>query len=168
MNLERMPSEPFKVDKDGYLSVEWQNWFSMNAQNMELFFSDTGHLVPSLTDEHVTVLSNAGTTNPTLFKARTLYNNGTSNFMGNVAGQYQNYTMNLLSTRSDILAMSHSGDRVQYFGDENKNLYANVNTRLSQVPQLLTTNTSTLNFKVDGSGNFFATINGVDKQVQLI
>lgn len=168
MNLESMPSTQFYVQEDGYLPVEWQNWFSINSQNMQLFFANTGHLVPSRTNSDIQALSNVGSTDPTMYKARSLYNNDTSNFMGNVNGVYLNYTMNNLTTRANILSMASAPNTLQFFGDENKLLYANVNGSTNQVPINTATSTATLNFKVDGSGNLYATINGVDHQIQLI
>lgn len=168
MNWESMPSTKFYVMQDGYLPVEWQNWFSINSQNISLFFANVGHLVPSRTNSDITALSGVGLTQPTYYKARTLYNNDTNNFMGNINGTYLNYTMNNLTTRANILSMMSAPATIQYFGDENKNLYANVNGTTQQVPKNTTTSTGTLNFKLDGSGNLYATINGVDHQVQLI
>lgn len=166
MNWEPMPSTTFNIEKSGYLSVEWQNWFSMNSQNMGLFFADTGHLVPSRTNTDIESLSGVG--DPTKYKARTLYNNDTGNFMGNVNGTYLNYTMNILTSRASILSMTSAPTTLQFLGDENKNLYTNVNGMTNQVPTNTTTATAILNFKVDGSGNLYATINGVDHQIQLI
>ena len=172
MNLETFPKAKFELesvefDKDsgqisGELSNMWRNFFTLNTQNMEQFFANEGHLVPSRTQADIDVLSTSQ------FKARSLYNNDTGNFMGNTGDEYQNYTMNLLSTRASILAMTPSSSQIQYFGDENNNLYANVDSSLDQVPKNTTASTGVLNFSVDGGGNLFATINGVTKQVTLV
>jgi hypothetical protein len=168
MNLESFPSTPFYIQEDGYLPVEWQNYFSMNSQEFELFFNNVGHLVPSRTNSDIAILNTAAATNPTLFKARSLYNNDTSNLMGNIEGTYLNYTMNILSTRASLLSMSLLSNVIQLFGDEDSNSYLNINGTLNQIPTNTTTSTGVLNFSVDGSGNLFSTINGVTRQIQFV
>lgn len=172
MNLETFPKARFELqsmsidENSGSISGEfsniWGNFFTLNTQNLELFFANEGHLVPSRTQSDIDVLSIPS------FKARNLYNNDTGNFMGNTGDTYQNYTMNLLSTRAQILSMTPSTSQLQYFGDENNDLYSNVNGILDQIPKNITASTGVLNFSVDGGGNLYATINGVTKQVTLV
>lgn len=167
MNLERMPSLPFTLDDEDYLSVEWQNFFSINAQNMELFFANVGHLIPSRTESDIAQINAASSSQPEFYKARSLYNNDTANFMGYTNGKYSNYTMNDLTTRTSILAMTAVPNQLQYFGDENKNLYTNVNGLINQIPKNTSIN-DVMNFSSDGAGNLYVTINGITKQVTLI
>ena len=166
MNLESMPAIEFAVQEDGYLPPEWQNFFSINNQNFKLFFSNVGHLVPSRTNADISVLSNAGMTDPTLYVARSLYNNDTSNFMGNVSGTYLNYTMHTFLTRSKLLSMTYPKHTIRYFGDESNNLYVNVNGHATQIPRLTKESTHTLNFHVDESG-LHAVINGRHHRLTL-
>ena len=167
MNLERMPSTPFALTGENYLSVEWQNYFTMNSQNMELFFANVGHLVPSRTNSDIQQMNVASASQPDFFKARSLYNNDTANFMGFTNGQYSNYTMNNLTTRASILAMTAVPSQIQYFGDQNKNLYTNVDGLINQIPKNTTLN-NIINFSSDGVGNLYVTINGVTRQVTLV
>lgn len=165
MNLESMPSLPFHIQEDGYLPVEWQNFFLINTQNLQLYLANVGHLVPSRSNSDIIQLSEAGLIDNTLFRARSLYNNDTNNFMGNINGLYLNYTMNELSNRASILGMSPSPLAIQYFGDENHNLYSNVNGSTKQIPQLLNPNVGIFNFQLDDAGNPYSVINGVVNQI---
>ena len=164
MNLESMPSTQFKLDQNGYLSVEWQNFFSMNAQSMETFFSNTGHLVPSHSDANVQAFNAASLSDPTVLKARSLYNNDTGNLMGNINGQYLNYTMNEITTRAGYLSMTPYPTSIQFYGDEMQNVYVTVSSIKGQIPKN-TTVTGVLNFSLDGLNNQFSTINGITTQV---
>ena len=112
MNLETFPKAKFELgsvefDRDsgqmsGELSNLWRNFFTLNTQNMEQFFANEGHLVPSRTQADIDVLSTSQ------FKARSLYNNDTGNFMGNTGNEYQNYTMNSAQGIRPFLATSIS------------------------------------------------------------
>lgn len=156
MNLESLPSTQFYIQPDGYLPVEWQNFFSMNNQNMKLFFSNTGHLVPSRSNADVTLLSNAGLTDPTIYKARNLYNNDTNNFMGNVNGTYLNYTMHSFMDSRQLNSIYHPKKTIRYFSDENNNLYVNINGEFGNVPRVTS---GTLNFEIRDN-QLVAIING--------
>lgn len=158
MNVTPFPTMQFKVRQNGYLSQEWTYFFSMNTQEQQRFFSQDGHLVPTRTDTELKALST------TQYTARFSYNGTTNNHMANVAGQYKNLTMNTLSTRAAIVAATPMPNRIEQYGDENQNLYTNVNGTTFQ--NLTVSLAFPMNFSTDGT-NLFATINGVTKQVTL-
>ena len=158
MNVLSFPTMQFKILPSGYLSQEWTYFFSMNNQQQQLWFSNDGHLVPTRTTADLTAL------NTTQYTARSNYNGDTDNFVGNVAGTFMNYTMNQLTTRADIVAATPPANTIQQFGDENKNLYTNVNGTTSQ--NLTVPLTYPINITSDGS-NLFVNINGSNYQFNL-
>ena len=158
MNVTPFPIMQFKVQQNGYMSQEWTYFFSMNNQEQQRFFSQDGHLVPTRTSDELNTLST------TQYTARFAYNGTTENHMANVAGTYKNLTMNNLTTRSDIVAATPMPNRIEQYGDENKNLYTNVNGTTYQ--NLTVSLDYPVQFSTDGT-NLFVDINGVTKQVTL-
>jgi hypothetical protein len=159
MNVLNYPSTPFKTQQNGFLSNDWSYFLSMNTQEQQRYFSNDGHLVPTRTN---TDLVGNGSSNTGLstsqYTARFAYNGDTNNHMANVAGQYKNLTMNLLSTRSQIISMTPMGNRIEQYADENKLLYTNVNGTMYQnltiattYPMNFSTNGTLLNSSINGT-----------------
>lgn len=164
MNVLTFPSFTNPLKDTGHFKEEYFNFLSMNTQEQQLFFSNDGHLVPTRENSELVGGSSLSTEQ---YTARYAYNGTTDNHMANTAGEYKNLTMNLLSTRTDILSMTPMPNRIEQYSDENHNLYSNVNASVNQLPVNTTASLGVLNFSIDGSGNLFATINGVTKQVTL-
>lgn len=158
MNVTPFPTMQFKVHQNGYMSQEWSYYFSMNTQEQQLYFSQDGHLVPTRTSTELSTLST------TQYTGRFAYNSTTNNHMANTAGQFQNLTMNALSTHAAIVAATPLPNRIEQYGDENKNLYTNVNGTTFQ--NLTVPLTYPVNFTTDGT-NLFVNLNGTNKQVTL-
>lgn len=166
MNVINFPSHNKPITMDGSQSTgemteDYFNFFSMNNQEMQMYLSQDGHLVP--TRENAELVGN-NSLSTTQYTARFAYNGTTDNHMANTAGEYKNLTMNKLSTRADIIAATPMPDRIEQYGDENKNLYTNVNGTTSQ--NLTVPTTYPVNFTTDGT-NLFVNINGVASDVAL-
>lgn len=165
MNVINFPSTTKPLEMNGELQIDYLNFFSMNNQEMQLFFSQDGHLVPTRTNaELVGDPPSSDSLSTTQYTARFAYNGDTDNHMANTAGQYKNISMNVLSTRSEIVAMTPMPNRIEQYSDEDKNLYTNVDGTTYQ--NLTVALTYPVNFSTDGT-NLFVNINGTTKQVTL-
>jgi hypothetical protein len=158
MNVLTFPGIKTVLTQNGHLRDEFFAFFSMNTQEQQLFFSQDGHLVPTRTSADLSALSTPQ------YTGRFAYNGTTNNHMANTAGIYKNLTMNQLSTRSQILAMTPLGNRIEFYGDENKNLYTNVNGTIFQ--NLMVAKTYPVNFSTDGT-NLSVNVNGTTSDVVL-
>ena len=158
MNVTTWPSTRDFIKSDGTINAQHQNFFMLNTQEQARYFSNDGHLVPTRTTEDLDTLST------TQYTARFAYNMETDNHMANTAGEYKNLTMNVLTTRTDIIAMTALPERIEQYGDENDFLYTNVN---GDVQQNLTISLDfPMQFSTDGT-NLSVDINGVISDVVL-
>jgi hypothetical protein len=166
MNVINFPSHNKPINANtGELQEDYFNFLSMNNQESQLFFSQDGHLVP--TRKNSELVGNGTSTHGLSTKqytARFAYNGDTDNHMANVAGQYKNITVNQLSTRAAIVSSTPMPNRIEQYGDENKNLYTNVNGTTFQ--NLTVPLTFPISFTSDGT-NLLVNINGVSSDVVL-
>lgn len=158
MNVLTFPSIKTVLNQNGHLRDEFFNFFSMNTQEQQLFFSQDGHLVPTRTSSDLSTLSTAQ------YTGRFAYNGTTNNHMANTAGTFKNITMSQLSTRANILAMTPLVNRIEFYGDENNNLYTNVNGTVFE--NLTIATTYPVSFSTDGT-NLSVNINGTTSDVVL-
>lgn len=164
MNVINFPShnKPIVLDGSqdtGELTEDYFNFFSMNNQETQQYFSQDGHLNPTRTDLELETLSTEQ------YTARIAYNGDTQNFMGNTAGEYKNFSQSMVTTRSDILAMTPLPDRIEQYSDEDNNLYTNVDGVVYQNPTVPATS-DPVNFDTDGT-ELSVTINGTASDVVL-
>ncbi len=137
------------------LNEDFFNFFSMNTQEQQLFFSQDGHLVPTRTNDELVGPNSLSTSQ---YTARFAYNGTTENHMANTAGEFKNISMNQLSTRAAIVAAIPMPDRIEQYGDENKLLYTNVNGTTFQnltvglsFPMQFATDGTTLSLNINGT-----------------
>lgn len=159
MNVTTFPSVLTPIKQNGELKDEYFNFFTLNTQEQGIYFSNDGHLVPTRSDSDLSTLST------TQYTARFAYNGDTKNHMANTAGEYKNVSQNVISTRSDILAMTPLPDRIEQYSDENNNLYTNVDGTVYQNPTVPATS-DPVNFNTDGT-NLSVTINSVTSDIVL-
>jgi hypothetical protein len=127
-NLLTYPTASFSVDKQGQLNPDFFNFFSMNNQEFQRYFSNDGHLVPTRTDDELKKLSTSQ------YTARYAYNGTTKNAMVNIDGTYENLTVFLLNEDfSELSSRTHKKNRMQFFADTNKNLFVNIDGELFQI-----------------------------------
>lgn len=158
MNVLNFPSFNTPLKSNGQLKDEYFNFFSMNNQEQQLYFSQDGHLVPTRTGSELTALST------TQYTARYAYNGTTNNNMVNTNGLYENLTTNQITTRANIVSMTPTPDRIQQYADENGLLYTNVNGSTQQ--NLTVPVTYPVSITSDGT-NLFVNNNGVNYQFNL-
>ena len=165
MNVTTFPMMLAPVKQDGQFRDEYTNFFSLNTQEQARYFSNDGHLVPTRTNLDLVGDGKSDTgLSTTQYTARFSYNGTTNNHMANTAGQYKNITMNTLSTRAAIVGMTPMANTIEFFSDENKNLYTNVNGTIYQ--NLTVPLTFPVNFTTDGT-NLSVNISGTTSDVVL-
>lgn len=155
MNLEGLPQTPL-LTSDGQMSDEWYKFFTINAQNMEIFFNQSGHLVPRRTSAQISALGG----NQTL--GGSLYNPETKNEMTNVDGTYKNNTQNSIVNSANPLPAAEAG-RVELLSNELNNVFINANGLNKQIPA--NDPTFPLNFNTSDGATIFSMLNGVNSQI---
>jgi hypothetical protein len=128
MNVLTFPTAKFSVKENGQLSDEYFNFFTMNTQQQQYYFSNDGHLTPMRTTSDLTALSTDN------YTGRYAYNSTTDSPMVNVNGTYLNIATSFLLSPSRLFSMNHTNHkRLHLYQTEDDRLFVTINGKLREI-----------------------------------